>query len=192
MSLRKIITITAALFLSISTLRAQFYKVYGYQPAEAGEIEFSLWNSYIPSSDAAYAFFEKGSRPVDIAIYLEYIINNKDYKDYEELEIRLILEKDIGAFTIDFNPSAFIDSDGNFTYGQWYATKDIENRLRPLEERIERYHWTVPEKFVGKTVILRAVLNYRRMPDSYAKYLGIPTRPAIEVSRDERVLKISE
>lgn len=104
----------------------------------------------------------------------------------------MILEKDIGAFTIDFNPSAFIDSDGNFTYGQWYATKDIENRLRPLEERIERYHWTVPEKFVGKTVILRAVLNYRRMPDSYAKYLGIPTRPAIEVSRDERVLKISE
>ncbi len=88
--------------------------------------------------------------------------------------------------------SAFIDSDGHFTYGQWYATKDIENRLRPLEERIERYHWTVPERFAGKAVILRAVLNYRRMPDSYAKYLGIPTRPTIEVSRDERVLKVSE
>jgi len=88
--------------------------------------------------------------------------------------------------------SAFIDSDGNFTYGQWYAIKDIENRLRPLEERIEQYQWAVLDKFAGQTVILRAVLNYRRMPDSYAKYLGIPTRPTLEVSRDERILKISE
>lgn len=88
--------------------------------------------------------------------------------------------------------SAFIDSDSQFTYGQWYATKDIENRLRPLEERIEHYHWTVPEELAGETIVLRAVLNYRRMPDSYAKYLGIPTRPTIEVSRDERVLRISE
>lgn len=88
--------------------------------------------------------------------------------------------------------SAFIDSDGNFTYGQWYATKDIENRLKPLEEKLEHYHWTVPENFAGKTIFLRAVLSYRRMPDSYAKYLGIPTRPTIEVSRDERILKIEQ
>ncbi|MCK4432032.1 MAG: ammonia-forming cytochrome c nitrite reductase subunit c552 [Candidatus Aminicenantes bacterium] len=88
--------------------------------------------------------------------------------------------------------SALIDSDGNFTYAQWYATKDIENRLKPLEERIEQYQWTVPDRFADQTVILRAVLNYRRMPDSYAKYLGIPKRPTIEVSRDEKILKISK
>jgi len=87
--------------------------------------------------------------------------------------------------------SAFIDSDGNFTYAQWYATQDIENRLKPLEERIENYKWTVPEKFAGKTVELKAVLNYRRMPDSYARYLGISTRPTIEVHRNEVILKIS-
>lgn len=86
--------------------------------------------------------------------------------------------------------SAFIDSDGNFTYAQWYATKDIENRLRPLEERWENYSWTVPERLSGKTVILRAVLYYRRMPDSYAEFLGIPTRPTLEVSRAEEFLKI--
>jgi hypothetical protein len=88
--------------------------------------------------------------------------------------------------------SAFIDSDGNFTYAQWYATKDIENRLKPLEERIEQYIWKVPDKFAGQTLILRAVLNYRRMPDSFAEYLGIPKRPTIEVSRDEGILKISK
>jgi len=159
MKLKKISIIVIISLLSLQALHAQLYKVYGYQPAEAGEIEFVIWNSYIPSSDvtynffgremnrkglfahsleleyglsnkfgiavyfdfedpkdgnlryvrtkalmAHYAFFEKGSRPLDIAIYIEYIINNKDYKDYEELEIRLILEKDIGAFRVDFNP----------------------------------------------------------------------------------------
>jgi hypothetical protein len=88
--------------------------------------------------------------------------------------------------------TALLDSDGNFTYAQWYGAKEIENRLKPLEERIEKYTWNCPEKLSGQTVILRAVLNYRRMPDSYATFLGIPTRPTIEVSRDERILKISK
>ena len=48
--------------------------------------------------------FDKGSRPLDIAVYLEYIIHNKNYKDYEELEFRLILEKDMGPWRLDFNP----------------------------------------------------------------------------------------
>jgi hypothetical protein len=159
MSIKKLTLILISILLVCQGAHAQFYKVYDYQPAEAGEIEFALWNTYIPSSDvssnffgkklsrqglfahsleleyglsnkwgiaayldfedpkggslkyvrtkalmAHYAFFEKGSRPVDIAIYLEYIFHNKDYKDYEELELRLILEKDIGAFRIDFNP----------------------------------------------------------------------------------------
>jgi hypothetical protein len=159
MNIKKISTTVILFLLSLPALQAQFYRVYGYQPAEAGEIEFVLWNSYIPSSDisysffgrevekqgliahsleleyglsnkwgiaayldfedpkdgslryvrtkaimAHYAFFEKGSRPLDIAVYLEYVINNKDYKDSEELEMRLILEKDLGAFRIDLNP----------------------------------------------------------------------------------------
>lgn len=159
MKLKKISIIVTISLLSLQALHAQLYKVYEYQPAEAGELEFVIWNSYIPLSDvsynffgrgldrkglfahsleleyglsnkfgiaayfdfedpkdgslryvrtkaimAHYAFFEKGSRPLDIAIYLEYIINNNDYKDYEELEVRLILEKDIGAFRVDFNP----------------------------------------------------------------------------------------
>jgi hypothetical protein len=162
MIIKKLLAIGVWIFIllvSVQGLNAQFYKVYGYQPAEAGEIEFSLWNSYLPSSDisydffgkelsrqgllahsleleyglsnkfgvalyadfedpkggslkfvrtkaimAHYAFFDKGSRPVDIAIYLEYIINKKDYEESEELELRLILEKDIGPFRIDFNP----------------------------------------------------------------------------------------
>ncbi len=86
--------------------------------------------------------------------------------------------------------SVFLDSDKNITYAQWYATEEIENRLRPLEKRVEHYRWQVPERLSGKDVILKAVLNYRRMPDSYARHLRIQTRPLIEVGRDERVLRI--
>lgn len=142
-----------------SFVHAQFYRVYDYQPTEAGELEFVLWNSYLPKSDMSYNYFgeslsreglwahsfeleyglsnraavafyldyedpkegsfkhvrtkgilfhyklfEKGSRPVDISMYLEYIVHPKDYKDYDELEFRLILEKDFGPVTVDFNP----------------------------------------------------------------------------------------
>jgi hypothetical protein len=81
--------------------------------------------------------------------------------------------------------SVFLDSDGNMTYAQWYAAQDINNRFEPLEKKREHYVWTVPERFKGKTLILRAVLNYRRMPDSYADYLNIQRRPTLEVGRDE-------
>ena len=158
-SFTKLIFIAIIALFSIQVLHAQFYKVYDYQPTEAGEIEVAMWNSFVLSSDvdynyfgqmlsrqgllahsleleyglsnrwgiaayfdfedpkggslkhvrtkalmAHYAFFDKGSRPVDIAIYLEYIFHNRDYKDYEELEVRLILEKDVGPVRIDFNP----------------------------------------------------------------------------------------
>ena len=38
-----------------------------------------------------YRFYEKGSRPLDIALYIEYILPQKGYKDSEELEAKIIL-----------------------------------------------------------------------------------------------------
>ncbi len=46
----------------------------------------------------------KGKYFFDTAIYVEYYIPKKEYKDYEELEIRLIFEKDFGNFRLDINP----------------------------------------------------------------------------------------
>jgi len=54
---------------------------------------------------ARYRFYEKKSRPVDMAIYAEYKLPKKQYKDYEELELRLILEKDFGFHTFVTNPT---------------------------------------------------------------------------------------
>jgi len=52
-----------------------------------------------------YRFYEKGSRPIDLALYVEYILPRKGYKDSEELEVKLILEKDVGFWTLDLNPT---------------------------------------------------------------------------------------
>jgi len=88
--------------------------------------------------------------------------------------------------------SAFLDSDGNFTYAQWFAVKEIENRLEPLEEREENYFWEVPEDLRGEELFLTAVLYYRRMPDSLADFLKIQKRPVITVSKDVRKLVIND
>ena len=83
--------------------------------------------------------------------------------------------------------SAFLDSEGKFTYAQWVCVEEIENRLNPLEERMENYSFTIPELDKGE-YYLTAQLNYRRMPDPLADYFGIDRRPVMEVSKNIRKL----
>lgn len=52
-----------------------------------------------------YRFFEKSERPIDIAIYAEYILPRKGYKRSEEIELKVILEKDIKFHQIILNPT---------------------------------------------------------------------------------------
>jgi hypothetical protein len=137
----------------------QFYKVYPYATAEAGEKELVYWYSYI-GSDNTYSFFgkevdrqglmahsleleyglsnkwtagiyfdfeqpkgeelrhirtkalmfhgrfwEKSERPVDLGLYVEYILPRKDYKNAEQIEIKWILEKDFRFHSIVLNPT---------------------------------------------------------------------------------------
>jgi len=86
--------------------------------------------------------------------------------------------------------SAFLDSEGKFTYAQWFCVEEIENRLNPLEIRKENYSFNVPEN-LPEEVYLQATLNYRRMPDSFADFLEIERRPVIQVARDLRRMKIN-
>jgi hypothetical protein len=85
---------------------------------------------------------------------------------------------------------AFLDSEGQVTFGQWYAIRIVGNRLVPGETRGERYNWTVPARLAGQEVHLKASLWYRRMADSHAEHLGIDKRPHLLVSQDERRIKI--
>jgi len=54
---------------------------------------------------ARYRLYDKYHLPVDIALYGEYIIPDKDYSDAEVFEFRAIIEKDIGPIRVDFNPT---------------------------------------------------------------------------------------
>jgi len=80
--------------------------------------------------------------------------------------------------------SAFLDSEGKFTYAQWLTVKEIENRLRPLEKRMENYSVMIPNDLPAGDYYLTASLNYRRMPDPLADFLKVDRRPVIEVSKD--------
>jgi len=50
-------------------------------------------------------FWEKGERPVDLGLYVEYILPRSAYAGSEEIEVKWILEKDIGFHTIVLNPT---------------------------------------------------------------------------------------
>jgi hypothetical protein len=52
-----------------------------------------------------YSLFEKNMMPLDMAVYLEYKLPRKGYKTSEEIELKLILEKDVKFHRIVANPT---------------------------------------------------------------------------------------
>jgi hypothetical protein len=50
-------------------------------------------------------FWEKAERPVDLGLYVEYILPRKDYKNAEQIEIKWIMEKDFRFHTVVLNPT---------------------------------------------------------------------------------------
>lgn len=53
---------------------------------------------------ARYRLFQKYELPVDVALYGEYILPDRDYRDSEKFEFRLVVEKDIGPWRVALNP----------------------------------------------------------------------------------------
>lgn len=51
-----------------------------------------------------YKFFERGDYFMDPALYIEYYLPRKEYKNEEEIEIKLILEKQWGKSSLVLNP----------------------------------------------------------------------------------------
>lgn len=52
-----------------------------------------------------YQLFEKNMMPLDMAVYLEYILPRRGYGRSEEIELKLILEKDIKFHRVILNPT---------------------------------------------------------------------------------------
>jgi hypothetical protein len=52
-----------------------------------------------------YQLFEKNLLPVDLALYAEYKLPRKDYKTSEEIEFKLIMDKDVKSHRFILNPT---------------------------------------------------------------------------------------
>lgn len=110
-----------------------------------------------------YRFADKGSFFIDPAIYIEYYVPRKSYEDSEELEIRLILEKDIGNVRIILNPMFEKKTSGsevneglefNYAFGIYYRKyRSIQpgleffgkmGEISDFKPRNQQRHWVFP------------------------------------------------
>jgi hypothetical protein len=106
-----------------------------------------------------YRLFEKYELPVDIALYGEYIIPDRDFADGEKFEFRTIIEKDVGPWRLAFNPilekttsGDEVDEGLEFAYaaGIYYenAGDGVWNN--------DQMHWRPGVEFYGETGELAA------------------------------------
>jgi hypothetical protein len=80
----------------------------------------------------------------------------------------------------------FLDPQGRPTIAQWNcASQPFDNRLKPLETRIETYIWTVPAGVPAGPLALRATLRYRKLPQSVADLFEMRPVPTVEVASAE-------
>ncbi|MGA7799514.1 MAG: hypothetical protein WCC36_01765 [Gammaproteobacteria bacterium] len=85
------------------------------------------------------SFFQKGQLPVDLGAYAELELPKHDV-DNRELEVRGIVEKDFGKWTLDVNPIMEKVLRGANTAGGWdlgYATAVIYRMNETVQPRLE-------------------------------------------------------
>jgi len=86
-------------------------------------------------------FFEKGELPVDLGAYVELEMPKHD-EDTKELEFRGIIEKDIGKWTLDFNPILEKVVRGANVSGGWglqYAASAIYRMNERVHPRLDMF-----------------------------------------------------
>jgi hypothetical protein len=86
----------------------------------------------------------------------------------------------------------FLNPAGEETIAQWNTanTGVFDNRLPPLEARVENYEWKVPPDVAKGSLTITADLNYRRLPQSVADLVGIGEVPVLDVAEDEVTIEI--
>lgn len=110
-----------------------------------------------------WSWFDKYTHWLDPALYVEYYAPRGDTGDPEELETRLILEKDLNHFRLDLNPtfSKVLSGDevttglefgfaGGLYYRRYYAVQpgiEYYDRIGPLQDPLpsgEQQHYLAP------------------------------------------------
>lgn len=115
-------------------------------------------------------FFQKGELPVDLGSYIEYELPKID-EDKGEVELRGILEKDLGRWTFDFNPIFEKVVRGENTSAGWtlmYASALVYRLSEALQPRLEWYGdvgpINHPEPWERQVQLLSPAVTYSPTP----------------------------
>lgn len=69
----------------------------------------------------------------------------------------------------------YFDPQGRMTLMQWNTkSQGTDYRLPPRGSRTETYSWNVPLDIAPGKVTVRAVINYQRLVEPAARFLGVP------------------
>jgi hypothetical protein len=109
--------------------------------------------NYVQSRiEARYRFGERYDNFVNTAVYVEYYFPNQSYSNSQELEARLILDKDIEDFRVVVNPtvSKYVNGDEDQTWqaavsaGLYYRRGKV---IQPGIEYYDNFHEKTAELF---------------------------------------------
>ena len=77
---------------------------------------------------------------------------------------------------------AYFDPQGRMTIQQWNtASLGPDYRIGPRETKIESFTWELPDDLPPGKVEVRAVLNYKRLIQPVADFLGVPEDETVTV-----------
>ncbi len=101
--------------------------------------------------EARYRFSERFDHFINTALYAEYIIPNQSYSNSQEIEARLILDKDINDFRIAVNPTVtkYVNGDEDQSWKPAVSAGLYYRRIKLIQPGIEFY-----ENFTEKAASL--------------------------------------
>jgi len=87
----------------------------------------------------------------------------------------------------------YLDPQGRMTIMQWNtASLATDYRIGPRETKIETFTWTVPDEAAPGPLVVKATLNYRKLPMPIVEFLGVPEEEAeiIEVNSHQTTVTV--
>lgn len=87
----------------------------------------------------------------------------------------------------------YLDPQGRMTIQQWNtASLSTDYRIGPRETKIETFTWTLPGDLPPGPLVVRATMNYQKLPAPVAEFLGVPMEEAeiIEVNQHETTITV--
>jgi hypothetical protein len=87
----------------------------------------------------------------------------------------------------------YFDPQGRMTIMQWNtASLGPDYRIGPRETKLETFTWTVPDTAAPGTLVVKATLNYQKLPMPIVEFLGVPKEEAqvIEVNSHQATVTV--